>query len=111
MYAWEKSFSEIVNDLRTAELRCVKIQAYINAGIGLAWYNSKYLVGTIAVCLANQRLAHQGRYTRTKRNSRNERNMGFFFVPFCRLVNLAGGVCGARVGDPGLPLGPAPQTP
>lgn len=44
MYAWEKSFSDIVNGLRTAELRCVKIQAYFNAGIGLAWFNSKYLV-------------------------------------------------------------------
>ena len=44
MYAWEKSFSDIVKDLRSSELRCVKIQAYINAGIGICWYNAKYLV-------------------------------------------------------------------
>ena len=44
MYAWEKSFSDLVKDLRSSELRCVKIQAYINAGIGICWYNAKYLV-------------------------------------------------------------------
>ena len=49
MYAWEKSFSDLVKDLRSSELRCVKIQAYINAGIGICWYNAKYLV-----CLLDQ---------------------------------------------------------
>ena len=50
MYAWEKSFSDLVKDLRSSELRCVKIQAYINAGIGICWYNAKYLVRLQGQC-------------------------------------------------------------
>ena len=44
MYAWEKSFSDFVKDVRSAELSCIKKQAYINTLSGLAYYNSKYLV-------------------------------------------------------------------
>ena len=57
MYAWEKSFSDLVKDLRSSELRCVKIQAYINAGIGICWYNAKYLVRLQGHCEANSPLS------------------------------------------------------
>ena len=46
MYAWEKSFSDFVRDIRSGELKCLKTQALISVGSGLAYYNSRYLVSS-----------------------------------------------------------------
>ncbi len=44
MYAWEPSFSQFVRNIRERELYTLRIQAYLQGGIGVLSFCAPYLV-------------------------------------------------------------------
>ncbi len=44
LYAWEPSFEQSVNDVRREELAVMRKQSYVNAGVGMAWTSTQFLV-------------------------------------------------------------------